>query len=165
MTFPLDLHSDPDNKVHRANMRPTWVLSAPDGPHVGPMDLAKSLSRMSRVASQSTSGGRSHWSSTAITLCSKTLMESESLLPNICLCRQILHDGKHVWSTIMKCPVTHFAKDLWANFPKIIKITCCSTWDIIKRSVHNLFSHATTSAVVTCVIIATDWIITVKSLI
>ena len=30
----------PDNKVHGANMGPTWVLSAPDGPHVGPMSLA-----------------------------------------------------------------------------------------------------------------------------
>ena len=30
----------PDSKVHRANMGPTWVLSAPRGPHVGPMDLA-----------------------------------------------------------------------------------------------------------------------------
>ena len=30
----------PDNKVHGANMGPTWVLSAPDGPHVGPMNLA-----------------------------------------------------------------------------------------------------------------------------
>ena len=25
---------------HGANMGPTWVLSAPDGPHVGPMNLA-----------------------------------------------------------------------------------------------------------------------------
>ena len=31
--------SNPDNKVHGANMGPTWVLSAPDGPHVGPMNL------------------------------------------------------------------------------------------------------------------------------
>ena len=30
---------DPDNNVHGANMGPTWVLSAPDGPHVGPMNL------------------------------------------------------------------------------------------------------------------------------
>ena len=30
----------PDNKVHGANMGPTWVLSAPRGPHVGPMNLA-----------------------------------------------------------------------------------------------------------------------------
>ena len=31
---------NPDSKVHGANMGPTWVLSAPDGPHVGPMSLA-----------------------------------------------------------------------------------------------------------------------------
>ena len=29
----------PDSKVHGTNMGPTWVLSAPDGPHVGPMNL------------------------------------------------------------------------------------------------------------------------------
>ena len=29
-----------DNKVHGVNMGPTWVLSAPDRPHVGPMTLA-----------------------------------------------------------------------------------------------------------------------------
>ena len=30
----------PDSKVHMANMGPTWVLSAPGGPHVGPMNFA-----------------------------------------------------------------------------------------------------------------------------
>ena len=30
----------PDSKVYGANMGPTWALSAPDGPHVGPMKLA-----------------------------------------------------------------------------------------------------------------------------
>ena len=30
----------PDSKVHGANVGPTWVLSAPDGPHVGPMNIA-----------------------------------------------------------------------------------------------------------------------------
>ena len=30
----------PDSKVHGANMGPTWVLSAPRGPNVGPMNLA-----------------------------------------------------------------------------------------------------------------------------
>ena len=30
----------PDSKIHGANMEPPWVLSAPDGPHVGPMNLA-----------------------------------------------------------------------------------------------------------------------------
>ena len=29
----------PDSKVHGANMGPTWVLSAPDGPHVVPVNL------------------------------------------------------------------------------------------------------------------------------
>ena len=29
----------PDGKVHGANMGHTWVLSAPDGPHFGPMNL------------------------------------------------------------------------------------------------------------------------------
>ena len=29
----------PDSKVYRANMGPTWVLSVPAGPHVGPMNL------------------------------------------------------------------------------------------------------------------------------
>ena len=30
----------PDSKVHGANMGLTWVLSAPGGPRVGPIDLA-----------------------------------------------------------------------------------------------------------------------------
>ena len=30
----------PDSKVHVANMEPTWVLSAPGRPHVGPINLA-----------------------------------------------------------------------------------------------------------------------------
>ena len=34
------LINDPDNKVHGAKMGHTWVLSAPDGPHVGLMNLA-----------------------------------------------------------------------------------------------------------------------------
>ena len=34
----------PDSKVHGANLGPIWVLSAPDGPHVGPRNLAISAS-------------------------------------------------------------------------------------------------------------------------
>ena len=34
------VHIIQDSKVHGANMGPTWVLSAPYGPHVGPMNLA-----------------------------------------------------------------------------------------------------------------------------
>ena len=32
--------STPDNKFHVVHMGPTWVLSSPGGPHVGPMNLA-----------------------------------------------------------------------------------------------------------------------------
>ena len=32
--------NNPDSKVHGANMGPTWVLTGPDEPHVGPMNLA-----------------------------------------------------------------------------------------------------------------------------
>ena len=38
--FLIDLFHYPDNNVHVANMGPTWVLSAPGGPHVVPMNLA-----------------------------------------------------------------------------------------------------------------------------
>ena len=34
------LYPHQDSKVHGANMRPTWGLLAPDGPNVGPMNLA-----------------------------------------------------------------------------------------------------------------------------
>ena len=30
----------PDSKVRGANMGPTWGLWAPDGPHIGPINLA-----------------------------------------------------------------------------------------------------------------------------
>ena len=35
----LEAYHNPDSKVHGANMGPNWVLSAPDGPHVGPINL------------------------------------------------------------------------------------------------------------------------------
>ena len=34
------LGDNPDSKIHGANMGLIWVLSAPDEPHVGPMNLA-----------------------------------------------------------------------------------------------------------------------------
>ena len=40
LQLPTIYHADPESKVHRANMGPTWVLPAPDGPHVGPINLA-----------------------------------------------------------------------------------------------------------------------------
>ena len=34
------IDATPDNNVRGANMGPTWLLSAPDGSHIGPMNLA-----------------------------------------------------------------------------------------------------------------------------
>ena len=39
-TLSFQVSPLPDNKVHGASIGPTWVLSAPDRPHVGPMILA-----------------------------------------------------------------------------------------------------------------------------
>ena len=38
--FGIYFQNNPDSKVHGTNTGPTWVLPAPDGPHVGPMNLA-----------------------------------------------------------------------------------------------------------------------------
>ena len=35
----VPLGNNPDSKVHRANMGPTWVLPAPDGPILAPWTL------------------------------------------------------------------------------------------------------------------------------
>ena len=37
---PAWISNTPDSQIHGANIGPTWVLSAPDGAHVGPMNLA-----------------------------------------------------------------------------------------------------------------------------
>ena len=37
---PRRKDNDPDSKVHGAHIGPTWVLSAPGGSHVGPMNFA-----------------------------------------------------------------------------------------------------------------------------
>ena len=49
----LGMEYIPDSKVHGANMGPTWVLSAPDGPHVGPMNLAISDALLKHVQEDS----------------------------------------------------------------------------------------------------------------
>ena len=38
--YQLTMEPIPDSNVHGANMGPTWVLSAPDVSHFGPMNLA-----------------------------------------------------------------------------------------------------------------------------
>ena len=42
ISWPADrrYYGHPDSKVHVANLGPTWALSAPGGPPVGPINLA-----------------------------------------------------------------------------------------------------------------------------
>ena len=40
MNSNTNIDKYPDNKVHGANMGPIWGRQEPDGPHVGPMNLA-----------------------------------------------------------------------------------------------------------------------------
>ena len=40
MPYDYDNDGTPDSKIHGTNMGPTWVLSAPDAPHIGPVNLA-----------------------------------------------------------------------------------------------------------------------------
>ena len=57
----------PDSKVHGANMGTTWVLPAPHGPHVGPMNLViRALLR-------------------------RTVQEDVPLITQLCLSRQSEH--------------------------------------------------------------------------
>ena len=42
----------PDSKVHVSQMGPTWVLSAPGRPHVGPMNLAIVMSHRPRYQAE-----------------------------------------------------------------------------------------------------------------
>ena len=78
----------PDNKVHEANMGPTWVLSVPDGPHVGPMNLAirggKSYEGTCRIPRQN--GARGGHGSDLRELCFKTTprMQIPEWITNIC---------------------------------------------------------------------------------
>ena len=51
----------PDSKVHGANIGPTWALSAPDRPHVGPRKLAIREACLSRNVMECL-----FWSATAI---------------------------------------------------------------------------------------------------
>ena len=50
LSHNLPVHHFPDSKVHGANMGSTWVLSVPDGPHVGPMNFAIRAYRFSTLA-------------------------------------------------------------------------------------------------------------------
>ena len=75
----------PDNKVNGANMEPTWVLSAPDGPHVGPMNLAIKVTIQGEyLATMEESGsgvGWQRWVSLALACVSRFMSGSSNSIP------------------------------------------------------------------------------------
>ena len=94
----LSLVITTDSKVHGAHMGPTWVLSAPDGPHVGPMNLAI----RDNFATDDFDNLQTSYdtSTTQITLscCSFSLwrhqMETRSALLALCTGNYSLHKGQ-----------------------------------------------------------------------
>ena len=57
IAWNIDHVSNQDSKVHGVNMGPTCVLSALDGPHVGPMNLAIMEAKAHSKAQQSKKKG------------------------------------------------------------------------------------------------------------
>ena len=79
---PINVHSEhyrwwqdnsPDSKVHGAIMGPTWVLLAPDGTHVGPMNLA--------IRECLFFSSKSEWCSTSLSLCVYETLWNTKLWP------------------------------------------------------------------------------------
>ena len=63
----------PDSKVHGAIMGPTWVMSVPDGPHVGPMNLAiRDVYSVSQLLTKAMNQGMSRHSFAQRTTAKKT---------------------------------------------------------------------------------------------
>ena len=52
--FRETTHSFPDSKFHKANMGPIWGRQDPDGPHVGPLNVAMWVTSYSARAKYNT---------------------------------------------------------------------------------------------------------------
>ena len=57
-----------DSKVHGVNMGPTWVLSAPDWPHVGPINLAIRAGYHCVYSCPNSAGRQAEWQIQSLTL-------------------------------------------------------------------------------------------------
>ena len=75
----------PDSKVHGTNIGPTWVLSALDGPHVGPMNLAIRCCIFSLSNCQFSSLGVSHYGCAICASVANIYYTSLVLLPRLIL--------------------------------------------------------------------------------
>ena len=96
----------PDSEVHGANMGPTWVLSAPDGPHVGPMNPAlRGTKRVIKIINMAATIAYfyCHWSLSVnpmINFCAvreKNVVKIPTMLMNV---KHSLEEG--LWTSVVK---------------------------------------------------------------
>ena len=142
----------PDSKVHVADMGPTWVLPAPDGPHIGPMSLAirgslctscqLGLPGCVLVLSPVNTSRIPFWCSISIAICSP--MPFISFLPcadvmNICISRKLLNSSSRLPSSSnWASRLTNHSKWVWS---RLIQIK--STYITKKHLLQLILSHET----------------------
>ena len=116
----FSIGSLPDSKIHEANMRPTWVLSAQDGPHVGPMNLAIGAGTLCQYLDDT-----GQYQTT--TKHNKTRITGKIL---VIYCTR----GKHKRKLATKCYC------LWWNFCSFSSLTGCTNIHDIDRLTHAICS-------------------------
>ena len=111
------VHNFPDSKVYGANMGPTWVLLAPDGPHNGLVNLAIGVSKFNNVSRE------------IVVLAAYSILESDQKLD--LRARQIRpQPAKYIQSQWqkMRLPV------IWqAYLIHIAKILCLLSYFVVTR--------------------------------
>ena len=124
-------HFSPDNKVHGASMGPTWVLSAPDEPHVGPVNLAIRVQTnlMSKLWLQTTDVFATFWTPLLLVFS----RSSKLALKSVCFASWL------IWKLTRSTTWKHYAKlacdrRFWKTImcriymPTLVKIKCQRLW-------------------------------------
>ena len=94
----------PDSNVHGANMGPTWVLSAPDGPHVGPGTLLSGSPRLA-ISGRITWANETRWSFThgknwlhLVKINMVGILKVCSMQMFLCVCKYTNYVKKEMWA-------------------------------------------------------------------
>ena len=133
----------PDSKVHGANMGPTWVLSAPDGPHVGPMNVA--IRGANSLINFSQAWWKGNWKAMVTSWYWKTFhiishLKGESISHWLIHIMKVQWWGPSIFSLLLMLTFCwtniSIAGDFRCHYPRDITIMlrmylCCS-WNLIK---------------------------------
>ena len=112
----------PDSKVHGANMGPTWVLSAPDGPHVSPMNLSITVYSYLRVPTLASHTRRCHVDGSYVT-------GSRHVLLALC-------QGKDSWH-ISPNIIPPVPRSIWQNIETFSKVFTSKFYDALSTTTGN----------------------------